>query len=74
VRIGTDIIVGFPGETIKQFENTLKLVKEIGFKNIFVGIYSEREGTAAAKFKNNVALEEKKRRHAEIMRVWKKSL
>ena len=71
VKIGTDIIVGFPGETTEAFENTLKLVKEIGFKQIFAGIYSVREGTSAAKLTDNLALEEKKRRHKELLKVWK---
>jgi tRNA-2-methylthio-N6-dimethylallyladenosine synthase len=71
VEIGTDIIVGFPGETKKQFENSLKLVREMGFKKIFIGIYSEREGTAAVGMEDSVPLIEKKRRHAEVAKMWK---
>ncbi|MFH1896296.1 MAG: MiaB/RimO family radical SAM methylthiotransferase, partial [bacterium] len=71
VKIGTDIIVGFPGETKAQFENTLKLVREVGFKQIFIGIYSPREGTAAAGIGDAVPLVEKKRRHKEVVRAWK---
>jgi len=61
-KISTDIIVGFPGETKKQFDNTVKLFKEIGFYKAYISKYSPRPGTAAAKLKDNVPLEEKKRR------------
>ncbi len=74
VRIGTDAIVGFPGETEEQFENTAKLFKELKFENAFISIYSERPGTAAAKlFKDDVPLTEKKRRHQLLMRAWKEN-
>lgn len=62
VRLSTDIIVGFPGETKKQFENTLKTLKEIKYGVAFINKYSPRAGTAAAKLKDNVSWEEKKRR------------
>lgn len=52
--ITTDIIVGFPGETDKDFEETLDFVKDIGFSRIHVFKYSPREGTAAARFKEQV--------------------
>ena len=47
---GTDIIVGFPGETDEDFQDTLNLVKEVGFKVAFVARYSPRPGTVSAKF------------------------
>ena len=47
--ITTDIIVGFPGETEKEFKQTLKFAKKIGFSQIHIFPYSLREGTAAAK-------------------------
>jgi tRNA dimethylallyltransferase len=62
VKITTDVIVGFPGETKKQFENTVKLFKKVGFSLAYVNKYSTRQGTAAAHFKDDVPLEEKKRR------------
>lgn len=63
VEFGTDVIVGFPGETKEQFENTVQTFKEIGFKVAYIGRYSPRPGTAAAKFfKDDVSKEEKKRR------------
>jgi len=61
-EISTDIIVGFPGETKKQFQNTIKLVKQIKFQDAFIAAYSPRPGTVAAKLKDNVASDEKKRR------------
>ncbi|OGY28404.1 MAG: hypothetical protein A2Z42_03990, partial [Candidatus Woykebacteria bacterium RBG_19FT_COMBO_43_10] len=49
VEIGTDIIVGFPGETERQFENTFKLAKEIGWSVAYIAMYSPRPHTASAK-------------------------
>lgn len=60
--ISTDVIVGFPGETKKQFDNTVKLFKEIKFEKAYVAEYSPRPGTAAYKLKDNVPVAEKKRR------------
>jgi tRNA-2-methylthio-N6-dimethylallyladenosine synthase len=60
--ISTDIIVGFPGETKKQFANTLKLCHEIKFAKAYIAQYSPRLGTAAYKLKDNVFKKEKKRR------------
>ncbi len=62
IKISTDIIVGFPDETKKQFQNTLKLAQAAKFNNAFIAKYSPRPGTAAAKFKDNVPADEKKRR------------
>jgi len=62
INLSTDVIVGFPGETKKQFENTLKLFKDIKFNIAYISKYSPRPGTAASKLKDNVPLEEKKRR------------
>src|SRR5699024_8063384 len=52
--ITTDIIVGFPGETDEMFEETVELVKDIRFSKIHVFKYSPREGTAAARFKDQI--------------------
>lgn len=62
VVLTTDIIVGFPGETEEQFEETVSLVREVGFDAAFTFIYSPREGTPAATKEDNVTMEEKKRR------------
>ncbi|KMK77293.1 tRNA (N6-isopentenyl adenosine(37)-C2)-methylthiotransferase MiaB [Alkalihalobacillus pseudalcaliphilus] len=62
----TDLIVGFPNETEEQFEDTLSLVREIEFDSAFTYIYSPREGTPAAKMKDNVPDEVKKERLARL--------
>lgn len=62
IKIGTDIIVGFPGETKKQFENTVKFCKKIGFVKAYIAMYSPRPGTAAYKSKDNLSHKEKRRR------------
>lgn len=63
VEIGTDIIVGFPGETRKQFENTEKLAKEIGWSVAYVAMYSPRPHTASAKnYTDDISSAEKHRR------------
>lgn len=62
IKISTDVIVGFPGETKAQFNNTVKLFKEIKFYKAYISKYSPRPGTAAAKLKDNVPQQEKKRR------------
>lgn len=62
IKISTDIIVGFPGETKKQFENTVKLCRAVKFNKAFIAKYSPRPGTAAAKLEDNIPAEEKKRR------------
>jgi len=62
ITITTDIIVGFPGETEKDFEATMNLVQDIGFDQSFSYIYSKRPGTPAADLADEVPLEEQKRR------------
>lgn len=54
IAITTDIIVGFPGETDEQFENTLKVVERIRFDGAFMFAYSPRPGTPAAAMENQV--------------------
>ncbi|MBO8155155.1 MAG: tRNA (N6-isopentenyl adenosine(37)-C2)-methylthiotransferase MiaB [Bacillaceae bacterium] len=62
VALTTDIIVGFPNETEEQFEDTLSLVEEVGFEGAYTFIYSPREGTPAARMKDNVPMDVKKER------------
>ncbi|XEC97189.1 tRNA (N6-isopentenyl adenosine(37)-C2)-methylthiotransferase MiaB [Paenibacillus tarimensis] len=62
VVLTTDIIVGFPGETEEQFEDTMSLVREVGFDSAFTFIYSPRAGTPAAEMEDNVPAEVKKAR------------
>ncbi|HHX68374.1 MAG: tRNA (N6-isopentenyl adenosine(37)-C2)-methylthiotransferase MiaB [Miniphocaeibacter sp.] len=54
ITLSTDIIVGFPGETEEDFEETLKVVKEVEYDQGFTFIYSKREGTKAATMENQV--------------------
>jgi tRNA-2-methylthio-N6-dimethylallyladenosine synthase len=69
IRLSTDIIVGFPGETKKQFNNTVETLKEIGYGVAFINKYSPREGTAAAKLKDNVPWAEEKRREKILIEL-----
>lgn len=62
VGLSTDIIVGFPGETDEDFEETLSLVREVGFDSAFTFIYSPREGTKAAKMEGRIPDEVSKKR------------
>ena len=74
VEFGTDIIVGFPGETREQFMDTAKLFEMVKFNVAFISIYSPRKGTPAEKyFADDVPRAEKKWRHAYLMEVWEKS-
>ncbi len=71
IKLSTDIIVGFPGETKKQFNNTVKLFKEIKFDMAYISKYSPRAGTPSFKMKDNVPLEEKKRREKILRNLLK---
>lgn len=62
IRLSTDIIVGFPGETDKDFQDTMDLVHEIGFDTSFSFIYSPRPGTPAANLPDDTPIEVKKQR------------
>ncbi|MCK4781926.1 tRNA (N6-isopentenyl adenosine(37)-C2)-methylthiotransferase MiaB [Candidatus Parcubacteria bacterium] len=72
ITLSTDIIVGFPGETKKQFENTVKLFKEIKFDMAYISRYSPRPETSALKLKDNVSLREKKKRKEILNNILKK--
>lgn len=54
IELSTDIIVGFPGETEEDFEDTLDVVKKVKFEQVFMFIYSKRVGTPAEKMDNQV--------------------
>lgn len=62
IRLSSDFIVGFPGETEKDFEDTMNLIQEIGFDTSYSFIYSPRPGTPAASLPDNVSIETKKAR------------
>lgn len=67
--ITTDIIVGFPGETEDDFNDTLELVKKVDFASAFTFVYSKREGTAAAKFPDQIPEDICKRRIMELVQL-----
>jgi tRNA-2-methylthio-N6-dimethylallyladenosine synthase len=63
VSISTDFIVGFCGETLKQFAHTVSLAKNVGFSKAYISMYSDRPMTAAHKvYNDNIPYKEKKRR------------
>jgi len=73
ICLSTDVIVGFPGETKKQFENTVKLFRKIKYDMAYINKYSLRAGTAAAKLKDNVPAKEKKRREKTLNEILKQT-
>jgi tRNA-2-methylthio-N6-dimethylallyladenosine synthase len=71
IALSTDIIIGFPGETKKQFENTARLFKDIKFDMAYINKYSPRVGTAAEKLEDNVSKKEKNRREKVLTKILK---
>ena len=67
--ITSDIIVGFPGETKEEFEDTVSLVKEVGFSSIFTFIYSPRKGTLAYNMLDSISHDEKVNRINHLIKV-----
>ena len=57
IALSTDVIVGFPGETEEDFQQTYDLIKEVGYHQVFTFIYSKREGTPAAKMEDDTPYE-----------------
>jgi tRNA-2-methylthio-N6-dimethylallyladenosine synthase len=66
IQISSDFIVGFPGETDEDFEQTLQLIRDIGFDQSYSFIYSPRPGTPAASLPDNVPMDVKKERLARL--------
>ncbi len=71
ISLTTDIIVGFCGETEEQFKASVQLAEEVGFDKIFIGKFSVRPNTPAAKWRDDVSNDEKKRRYHELNEVLK---
>ena len=67
VTLTTDIIVGFPGETEEDFQETLELVKEVGYSSAFTFIYSRRNNTPADMMLNQVSEEDKHHRFNRLV-------
>ena len=72
MAITTDVIVGYPGETVKNFSNTKKLFRELKFDLAFIAKYSPRPNTASFNLSDNVSLNDKKKREADLNKVLKK--
>src|SRR5690606_20048126 len=66
ICISSDFIVGFPGETERDFEQTMNLVRDVGFDQSFSFIYSRRPGTPAASLPDDVPHEQKLERLQQL--------
>lgn len=73
VSITTDVIVGFPGETKQQFNNTVKIFKKLKFDLAYCSKYSPRPGTVSWKMKDNVTREEKSERDKILVDIISKT-
>jgi tRNA-2-methylthio-N6-dimethylallyladenosine synthase len=62
ISMSSDFIIGFPGETEADFEETMTLIEAVGFDHSFSFIYSQRPGTPASSFPDNVSMDVKKAR------------
>jgi tRNA-2-methylthio-N6-dimethylallyladenosine synthase len=69
IALTSDIIVGFPGETEEEFEDTLKLARNCRFQGLYIFKYSQRPGTPASQLPDSVSSEEKSRRFIELERL-----
>ena len=69
IGLTTDIIVGFPGETDEDFQDTMDVVNEVGFENAFMFMYSKRSGTPAATMAEQVTEQIKSERLQQLMRL-----
>ena len=70
--ISTDMIVGFPGETEEDFQDTLDLMEKVGFDQVYMFIYSIRRGTRAENMPNHINLEIQKERFDRMLALQKK--
>ena len=70
LMLSTDIIVGFPGETEEEFEDTLDVVRKVNFEQIFMFIYSPREGTVASKREDQIPEEIKHKRFDRLKELY----
>lgn len=59
IKLTSDIIVGFPGETYEDFLETIDLIKKVEYQSLYTFIYSKRKGTPAEKYEDNISREEK---------------
>ena len=66
LTLSTDIIVGFPGETDEEFEDTLEVVEKVGFEQVYMFIYSRRVGTPGDKMQNQIPEDIKHKRFDKL--------
>ncbi|MBR7092641.1 MAG: tRNA (N6-isopentenyl adenosine(37)-C2)-methylthiotransferase MiaB [Clostridia bacterium] len=69
ITFTSDVIVGFPGETEEDFEQTLDLVRQVGFASLYTFLFSPRPGTPAAQMEDPTSAEEKSARFQRLLRV-----
>lgn len=69
VALSTDVIVGFPGETDEDFEETLDVLKRVEFDQVFMFIYSKRIGTSAAEMEDTATYEDKHRNFERLVKL-----
>lgn len=69
ITLSSDIIVGFPGETEEDFEQTLRLVEDVRFDLLFTFLYSPRSGTPAASYEDNATPQEKQQRFERLLKT-----
>ena len=69
IGLTTDIIVGFPGETDEDFQDTMDVVHDVGFENAYMFMYSKRTGTPAATMENQVDEKVKNERLQKLIRL-----
>lgn len=74
ISITTDIIVGFPKETAKDFEDTVDVIKKVGFNGVFTFLYSKRIGTPAAEIEDNSSVEVIKEHFNKLLEVVNETL
>ncbi len=73
ITLSTDIIVGFPGETKKNFENSARLFRDIEYDMAYVSQFSPRTGTKASEMKDTIEKQEKKKRDKILTEILKKT-
>ena len=74
LALSTDIIVGFPGETEEDFEDTLDVVKKVNFEQVYMFIYSRRVGTPGDKMQNQISEEIKHKRFDRLKALFESQI
>ena len=74
LTLSTDIIVGFPGETDEEFEDTLDVVRKVNFEQVYMFIYSRRVGTPGDKMENQIPEEIKHKRFDRLKALYEEQI